>query len=507
MNQIKISVWLITLLFVSCTSKWDEHYEVGQATVTDQTVWEYLQSCPEYSNFVALAKETGVDKLIANNKDITVWVPVNDKVPDLSGMDDSVKMLTLGNHVSLLQYKTTDMQNGIRLMAFSGKSIGIYSDDNISFRINDHRIVKSDMVCKNGVVQEIGGWLNLQDNLMDYLEKAPEYSLIRELIHSVIDSVFDEENSIPTGEEDVMGNPLYDSVFLFVNQFYNRVPLDKEGRTYTLFLTPDWILQEKIDSYYKSIIGYRGEKPTGEDTTKLENWLRNSIPYSGSYYDFTGIEGLYSVRGVMWRPAYQTLGGHTEFSNGTVWQVTDLFIPRSLIWDAGSSGDEFSLNEIHTNKPVGITVTGLDPDVVVTGEPVVTCNKNNGYSVVVSPLDEANEVPFNLDMTWTLGKVVSGYYKQITMLPGEYLLTFSFKKTNEMVTDFELYLNDEYVMRMDIDDYPTQGTTYTAKKVVKISEDFAETPTQITLKTLDGKGGALGLSALSVKFKQTANNY
>lgn len=507
MNHNKISIWLIGLLLVSCTSKWDAHYEVEQATVTDKTVWEYLQSCSEYSKFVALAKETGVDKIIEENENLTVWAPINDKVPDLSGLTDSVKILTLKNHVSKLQYITTNMENGIRVMSYSGKRIGIYSDDNVSFRVNDCRIVKSDMVCKNGVVQEIGNWLSLQDNLKDYIEKAPEYALTLNLISSVIDTVFDKENSIPTGEFDVMGDPIYDSVFIYTNRFYNLIPLNKEERTFTLFLTPDWVLQEKIDKFYESIIAYRGEEPTGQDTTKLENWLRNSIPYSGSYYDFSGIDKMTSMRGIVWMPSYQTLGGHEEFSNGTVWQVTDLYIPRSLIWPEQGSGDEFTLNEIHSNMPVTVSVTGLDPDVVVTSDPVVTCNKNNGYSVVVSPLEENNTVPFDVNISWTLGKSVGGYFKQITMLPGEYLLTFSFKKTDDMDSDFGVYLNDEYVTRLNIKDYPTTGTTYTAKKIVTIGEEYAETPTQVTLKTLDGKGKAVGLSALSVLLARTVHNY
>lgn len=507
MSQNKISIWFVLLLCVACTPKWNDHYDAGQVTVTDKTVWEYLQSCPEYSGFVALVKETGTDKNLESGENLTVWVPGNDRIPDLSALTDSVKRLTVRNHISMLEYTTPDMQNGIRVSAWSGKKIGIFSDDNLSFRVNDSRIVKSDMICRNGVVQEIGGWLDLQDNLKDYLEKAPQYSIIRELIHSVQDSVFDEKNSTPTGELDVMGNPVYDSVFIPVNKFYNLVHLERENTTFTLFLTPDWILQEKIDKHYRSIIGYTGENPTSEDTTKLETWLRNSIPYSGSYYDFTGLETLVSLRNVIWRPAYQTLGMHEEFSNGTVWQLADLYIPRTLIWRAGNSGDEFSLNEIHTNKPVTVTVTGLDPDVTVTGNPVFQCNKNDGYSVVVSPIDEGNQVPFNLDITWTVGKLVSGYFKQITMLPGEYLLEFNFKRTEDMRNDFELYLNDRYVARLKIEDYPNTATKYTVSKIVRIGEEDAETPTRLSLRTVNGDGHALALSALSVRFKQTANNY
>lgn len=510
MNQNKISIWVLLISLVSCTPKWDDHYDVAQATVTDKTVWEYLQASPEYSKFVSLVKETGVDEILESGDDVTVWAPTNDRVLDLSGMDDSVKILTVKNHISNLSYTSEDMLNGIRLSSLSGKKIGIYSDDNVSFKVNDCRIVKSDMICRNGVVQEISGWLNLQDNLKDYLENAIEYSILRELIHEVTDSVFDLENSTPTGELDVMGRPVYDSVFKQINSFYNAVPLDNENRLYTLFLTPDWVLQEEIEKHYQAIISYRGAKPTGEDTTKLENWLRNSIPYSGSYYDFTGIERMNSVRGVTWQPSYQVLGGHREFSNGTVWQVTDLHIPNTLIWKSGDLGIDYVVSTIWTHKrnSISLTVTGLDPDVEVANAPVYnTPSAADGLQVTVSPIELTNTQTYNIELDWTIGDLSEGNFKQITLLPGEYMLEFYFKKTEDMKNDFELYLNDRFVALYHINEYPTTGTVYSVVHIVEIGQEFAETPTRLTLKTVGGSGQAVALSAQKVKFRQTANNY
>ena len=51
MIQNKLTIWLMLLLLAACTPKWDDHYEVGQATVTNQTVLEYLQGCPGYDFF------------------------------------------------------------------------------------------------------------------------------------------------------------------------------------------------------------------------------------------------------------------------------------------------------------------------------------------------------------------------------------------------------------------------------------------------------------------------
>ena len=286
MIQNKLTIWLMLLLLAACTPKWDDHYEVGQATVTNQTVLEYLQGCPEYAQFVTLLKEAGADTIFSGKTELTVWVPANDKVPDLSGLSDSLRILTIKNHISMLPYTTVDMQNQIRVTSFSGKKLGIYSDDDVSFRVNDCRLVKTDMICRDGVVHEIGGWLELQPNLKDYLQSSTEYTILQELINARQDTVFDEKNSQPTGEVDAIGRPLYDSVFVYVNRFYNQTKLDRENQLFTLLLTPDWVLQEEIEGYYKAFRGYTGETPTAEDSTKVNTWLTRSIPYSGSYADF-----------------------------------------------------------------------------------------------------------------------------------------------------------------------------------------------------------------------------
>ena len=90
MIKNKISIGWMLLSLVACTPEWDDHYDAGQATVTDQTVMEYIGSRPEYSAFAALLKEVGPDTIFTGSNQVTVWMPANDKVPDLSGLSDSL---------------------------------------------------------------------------------------------------------------------------------------------------------------------------------------------------------------------------------------------------------------------------------------------------------------------------------------------------------------------------------------------------------------------------------
>lgn len=512
MIQNKISVWLMLLLLAACTPKWDDHYDVKQATVTNQTVVEYIQSCPEYAKFAALLKEINTDSIFGSKTGVTVWVPTNDKVPDLSGLSDSVKMRTIQNHISILPYATVDMKDQTRVTAFSGKKLGIYSDDNVSFRVNNCRLVKTDMICKDGVVQEIGGWLELQPNLKDYLSAAPEYTMLQALINVKQDTVFDKEHSEPTGEYDVLGRPLYDSVFLYVNKFYNQTKLDKEDRLFTLFLTPDWILEEEIGKYYKAYRNYWGEAPKREDSLRVTNWLVNAIPYSGAYTDFTGVDYLSSLYSVRWNPQYQRLAELKEYSNGLAWEVSDLYIPRTMIFPKDGSGQTYTMYEIYSKseESINVNITGLAPDTTITNPPVVKAARDSGYLVVVTPIDENNVDAFNMELSWTLGRTsTAGNYFQVVQIPGEYKMQFTFKKNSEMETDFEIYVNDEFIARVNMKDYKdvAENKDIVITKRMTIGQEFAEVPTQITLRAIGGTGGKQALSVYSVFFVPTANNY
>lgn len=512
MIQNKISVWLMLLLLAACTPKWDDHYDVNQATVTNQTVLEYLQSCPEYSKFVALLKEVNTDTIFGSKTQVTVWVPTNDKVPDLSGLSDSLKVLTIANHISTLPYATVDMKDQTRVTAFSGKKLGIYSDDNVSFRVNNCRLSKTDMICKDGVVQEISGWLALQPNLKEYITSAPEYTMLQALIDAKQDTVFDKKNSTPTGELDVLGRPIYDSVFLYVNRFYNRTNLDKENMTFTVFLTPDWVLEEEIEQYYKAYRNYWGDAPKHDDSLAVTTWLVNSIPYQGVYTDFTGKDKLYSIYSVAWRPDYQRLGEMQEFSNGVAWQMSDLYIPRTMIFPKDGGGQAYTMFDIYTKsqESINLNITGLAPDVSVTNPPVITAARDSGYKVVVTPIDENNAEPFNMELSWTLGKTsTGGLYYQVVQIPGEYKMEFTFKKNEELETDFEIYVNGNFIARVNMADYKDVAENKEIKitKRMTIGQEYAEIPTQITLRAIGGTGGKQALSVYSVFFQPTSNNY
>ena len=76
LKKINIIV-VLSLILASCANEWDKHYEdpQGEMKTSDKGVWEYLQSVPEYSDFVQLMKSTQADTFFLKPQNFTVWVP------------------------------------------------------------------------------------------------------------------------------------------------------------------------------------------------------------------------------------------------------------------------------------------------------------------------------------------------------------------------------------------------------------------------------------------------
>ena len=183
-----------------------------------------------------------------------------------------------------------------------------------------------------------------------------------------------------------------------------------------------------------------------------------------------------------------------------------------MIFPSDGSGQTYLMNDIYSKKAesIEVQITGDNPDDPVTGTPVVESSRENGYKVTVSPADASNTVPFDTELSWTLGKTtLSGTFRQITQIPGEYKFEFVFKKSDDLTTDFDIYINDEYVTRVNMKDYKdvTAGTSITINKRVTIGSIYAERPTQISMRAVGGTGGTQALSVYSIFFQPTANIY
>src|SRR5690606_38221769 len=73
-----------------------------------------------------------------------------------------------------------------------------------------------------------------------------EYSIIRDTILAMNDTIFDLENSIPIGV-DPTGNTLYDSVCVITNPIFERVNIRCEFSNVTRFLPRNEVVEKCVE--------------------------------------------------------------------------------------------------------------------------------------------------------------------------------------------------------------------------------------------------------------------
>lgn len=516
MSRLNI-ILLLALFFCSCSDEWNKHYKEPQGSMqkSDLNVWDYLQANPDYSEFVNLIKETRADTLFSEQQRYTMWIPKNGTLAeDFAAMSDSIKASTVRNHISLLDYSSSAFRDGLSVSSLSGKHLHMYTnpENPDGFVMNHTPVGKTVMNCKNGVIHEMAGVIDLQPTIFDYFEKS-EYSVLRELVLSFKDSVFDVEHSQEIGL-DFEGNMLYDSVFIITYKVFNYGRIDKDGASYyTAFLTDNEELTGEIDRYYQSIWAITGEEPQGEDSTKLKEWIVNSFIHQGLIDDYGMEKRLYSVRGNLWNTDYQKMDAASKmkFSNGYVYKMTDLFIPNSFIQKELVN----IISPAYEIKPeiASVSITGglTADDFEITTELVKLAGLNIPYlSSKIKMKSPSEEFPaFNYRLSWETSVVDSTKQcKPANICPGEYSVMLDFVRTTDASQDFKVFINDNlYVGTVKMENYPGLDKRHNVNLGrVNIPQAAGVTKIKVSLESMS-TSWKRALAPFSISLKPTVNNY
>jgi hypothetical protein len=331
MKKIFVIFLITTLALVSCKNTWDEYYDSSKGIQSEElsmTLNEFFESKAEYSDFYTLLKSVGMDAEFAKDQQLTVWVVSNDNLP-LSPVT-SGDSLQIKYHVNNLPFSSTDLKNGLRIMALNGVYLQInsYSD---SLCINDSKIIKSYRL-KNGMVHEIRKSLFPKINMFEYIKRlGDDYSIIRDSILQYNVKIFDVANSTPTGV-DKTGNTIYDSVFYLNNSyFFAKANFASEYSQFTAFIPSNTVIKacfdELNDKYTKM-----GTALSHADSLLAMQWIKEAVFYNGVISDFnqTDISSAFSRD---WRTTVQQLdlNNPVPCSNGVVYKVNKLKVPNNVM--------------------------------------------------------------------------------------------------------------------------------------------------------------------------------
>lgn len=316
---------------VSCTDDWDEHYQSGEEdfTASPLNLLDYLKSQPRYSKFVEVLEQTNVAEELTRDQFLTVWAVDNEGMEKRAslGIPDS---FLIKYHLNNLSFSENKLKDGYRLRTLNGKYIPVTNTGSGSVSVANAYIVRENQFCKNGVVHEINELMVPVQSISEFLDElSDDFSIIRDSIFALNDTLFDPVNSIPIGV-DKTGNTLYDSVFVIENPLFETADITSEFSQVTLFLPRNTVIEAAFANL-KTQYDQFGKPFTYADTMVAINWIRDAVLYDEIIHNYGSETDLVSVMGKIWRTTVQKVNTEPrKMSNGLAYEVTSLKIPNNV---------------------------------------------------------------------------------------------------------------------------------------------------------------------------------
>lgn len=448
MKNIIYAALILFFAVMGCKKKWDAHYgEEDAPEMSSLNLLDYLKSQPQYSEFVAQLEEHGLAEELARDQALTVWAVSNDKMAALSSLGTDTKAI-LSYHINSLRFDDTKLTEDLRVMTFNGKYLSVRKE-NGTVRVGDAQVIKGNQLCKNGVIHEISQLLTPDQSIYEYLESLGEdYSIIRDTLLAMNDTVFDPLNSIPIGV-DPTGNTLYDSVYIITNPIFEKADIRSEFSEITMFLPSNQVIANCFNDL-GNLYDQFGKTFLKEDTLVAFSWIKDAVFYKSLLDDVSG-EDLTSVFGKLWKPSVQKVDPNfRRMSNGRIYEINKLKIPNNVhismikqlfhYWEFVPDEEKDALFTVNHAKSIG-----LANDVTVA---FPTIGVEITYRTLRIEGDLEDNKPVSIDYTPVMLERKddgSTDYNVVEVPPGEYNLYMGFRATNHPFVN--IYVDDKPVAR------------------------------------------------------------
>lgn len=249
----------LALLLFGGSSCSDEGYEDVNGTAS-QDLWEVIQSRPELSKFAAAIRQQGYDELLTSSGNFTVLAPVNDYMSSLSAEEVAE---TPAAQIALFSYNQTALAGKKYLTMSNGKQL-ILANQNLT---------SEEIVCRNGFLRfaspSADAYRPNMDNVYEALVKLADEYEEAAFITGMGGYVMDMNASVQIGIDETTHQPIYDTVMVYYNPFFESIPLnDNEAQMSLLLLDNDsWhALQAKYWPYFKQNSGlFEDQNSAGYD--------------------------------------------------------------------------------------------------------------------------------------------------------------------------------------------------------------------------------------------------
>lgn len=209
---------------VSCSDKWDDHYDAGSVTDYAGTTMQALEE--NAPSFAAVVKAVGFDRELTSDNVYTIWAPTSfntDSVLAVAQKDSAAVVdQFIKNHIARYAVSQNGSEQKVSLMSM--KNATMTGDG----QFGTAKITKANLSCSNGLLHVIDGNIQYQNNVFEQIKallgtgSASDISLYSFLQRWDADSL-DENRSVSRGVDENGEKIWVDSVTIRNNTVLKNV--------------------------------------------------------------------------------------------------------------------------------------------------------------------------------------------------------------------------------------------------------------------------------------------
>ena len=333
--RLMVGVPSVLLILASCQPDWDNYYDV--AAKSNNSMWDVVKENPDYSKFVELMRETGLDTIFNKEQSYTLFIPDNASFETFRPGTLTLDRV-LGYHILNTVFIPSSISGSRKIQTLFDK-YALIEEYNNEYYFDGEIITNPSGLYKDGMFYQISDVATPKPTLYEYMKFIiPTY---QDYIDNQDSIGFDPFLSFPIGfDED--GNTVYDSVFTSVNLFErDYFPVSQESRdetaTFLLFS------QEQYDNALDQMALNLGSQFTDHNDIPLSWQNRFLLPYFVEYgvfndalqFDDFNKPSLRNIRGKDVKIDVANIDPDSRFicSNGVVFSYKSLEVPLILYLD------------------------------------------------------------------------------------------------------------------------------------------------------------------------------
>ena len=338
-----LPAFVVILLLMACDDRWNDHYNNATTPITNDQLniselssYDYLNTREDLKSMFQFLEEQQVFSLLEQKNQLhTLMVVKNDAFVQPEEEDAQTMAFS---HVTDIAMSPSHLYDGERILMWHEKFVKVSMDSlAIAGELSHIQLngspIQEVVKTKDGYIYILSEMIATPTSLYDFIQELPEeYSMFKAMVQESGGKVFDKANSKPIGV-DATGNTLYDSVFIYTNEFFDKKSfnLSSESLTATMLVFSDEVIGKALEQARATLDSWNMER----DEEVIKKWILEVAFYNKIFEAeaFATDQDLKSIYNRQWRTSEQVVDVNNPIplSNGIAYYVQSLRIPNNIL--------------------------------------------------------------------------------------------------------------------------------------------------------------------------------